>query len=129
MTFEYIILVSVKAVLSVHWQLLFLVPECGSSDWEEVFADKVRQFDNACTRQGILDDTKIALVRDPSHYAYHLGSSDANTGECLAPNMHATSVTSSFHKAHTRGNNVAALRSCSHQDCHILCYSNQTLLN
>jgi len=53
-----------------RFKLLFLVPEGGSADshWDDVFADKVRKFDLACKDQGIKDDAKIALVRDPVHF-------------------------------------------------------------
>jgi len=52
-----------------RFKLLFLVPECGSKDWEDVFNEKVQLFDQACSKQGIRDDAKVALVRDPVYFA------------------------------------------------------------
>lgn len=59
---------------SPPWQqLLFLVPE--SQDWDSLFVDKVSKFEEACLRSGISEESKISLVRDPSHYSKLRGES------------------------------------------------------
>lgn len=48
-------------------QLLFVVPE--SQEWDTMFAEKVAEFDDACHRSGISEESKISLVRDPTHHS------------------------------------------------------------
>ncbi|ROT61585.1 putative PC4 and SFRS1-interacting protein isoformX1 [Penaeus vannamei] len=47
-------------------ELLFVVPE--SQEWDSMFAEKVAEFDDACHRSGITEESKISLVRDPTHH-------------------------------------------------------------
>lgn len=49
------------------FQLLFVVPE--SQEWDSMFAEKVAEFDDACHRSGITEESKISLVRDPTHHS------------------------------------------------------------
>lgn len=53
-------------VFFIH-QLLFVVPE--SQEWDSMFAEKVAEFDDACHRSGISEESKISLVRDPTHHS------------------------------------------------------------
>lgn len=48
-------------------QLLFVVPE--SQEWDTMFAEKVAEFDDACHRSGISEESKVSLVRDPTHHS------------------------------------------------------------
>ncbi|KAK4301045.1 hypothetical protein Pmani_026781 [Petrolisthes manimaculis] len=49
-----------------RFKLLFVVPE--SQEWDSMFAEKVAEFDDACHRSGITEESKISLVRDPTHH-------------------------------------------------------------
>ncbi|XP_063871360.1 lens epithelium-derived growth factor-like isoform X3 [Scylla paramamosain] len=49
-----------------RFKLLFVVPE--SQEWDTMFAEKVAEFDDACHRSGISEESKISLVRDPTHH-------------------------------------------------------------
>ncbi|XP_050693605.1 hepatoma-derived growth factor-related protein 2-like isoform X2 [Eriocheir sinensis] len=49
-----------------RFKLLFVVPE--SQEWDSMFAEKVAEFDDACHRSGISEESKISLVRDPTHH-------------------------------------------------------------
>lgn len=49
-----------------RFKLLFVVPE--SQEWDTMFAEKVAEFDDACHRSGITEESKISLVRDPTHH-------------------------------------------------------------
>ncbi|KAG7160197.1 PC4 and SFRS1-interacting protein-like, partial [Homarus americanus] len=49
-----------------RFKLLFVVPE--SQEWDSMFAEKVAEFDEACHKSGISEESKISLVRDPTHH-------------------------------------------------------------
>lgn len=59
-----------------RFKLLFVVPE--SQEWDTMFAEKVAEFDEACQRSGITEESKISLVRDPTH---HIDGSQEEAGK------------------------------------------------
>nr|XP_053626604.1 hepatoma-derived growth factor-related protein 2-like isoform X2 [Cherax quadricarinatus] len=59
-----------------RFKLLFVVPE--SQEWDTMFAEKVAEFDEACHKSGITEESKISLVRDPTH---HIEGSQEEAGK------------------------------------------------